>query len=864
MGRLSAFMLAVAAAGMAFAGAEGDPLGGMRYLYSDAEDVVAEFDSVVRSHPVLGRAPFERTLLKGESVRLTPGSYLIDEETAPGIVRTRYLGVAGRNWTVLQCTVGAFTGDYMDAVFHSVRVPAVYYVNAEQASKDPTFLGWERDYGDDVMMHLHPNGFGELDPKWMTDKANWSELEEDKIVEMLRGYDAWMRRLGYRAPAGFASYTPDNQLIRAMKRVGWPILHSLVPEQNWSDGRWAINHWGMPNQPFYIASDDFRKQTSRGSDGADVIGMSMDTYHPLIPHFLYWGDFVLSPSHFIRSERTLETGYYPERFRNMFEDYLKARTVDGRPFFLIAGFEFGRTLGTRMMMVHNRKGGEIAVELAKKNNVVFATARDVASWYRRFEPSAPETCFALRDYWTGSRQMDKPVNVGVTIACEMRDWKAAFSHLEPLAHYHYDYTIPWSFAARDTTAPHDFASEDREAVSVERTDGRMRIVCRAPLVRPVPVAIWDAEPAEAVFGGEDAREGRVGALRVLRPAKIGDGRRHSVVVLPKGSSGTVEIALSQLSEPDPAEFKGLVTPLWRVQTIGAEHPHVYVTLDSPLLNDTTVTFTCPKPCRIDAPDRPLGKFAAGARVPIKFGPSRNWYRFYGLSAAEVQPDADAVAALEAAAAEYANAVANGPAVLAKEHALQDAWYASLVPEGEEVVLDVDCFGNKLYGQRSRAEKFDRVVRRANDAVIARELADGGASFGPGRACWLNPQFLTTEVSGLDTLGLRPGDKIVVRITSWVAEDPWQVRTYQVRVRSGGRVLDATSGENGVLWSVDGTRSKDNVLALELPASDIKDGKMDLVLISHRPTFLEDWYLSGGFMASVDRVVVSVVRTEDAK
>ena len=277
-----------------------------------------------------------------------------------------------------------------------------------------------------------------------------------------------------------------------------------------------------------------------------------------------------------------------------------------------------------------------------------------------------------------------------------------------------------------------------------------------------------------------------------------------------------------------------------------------------------MTFTCPKPCRIDAPDRPLGKFAAGARVPIKFGPSRNWYRFYGLSAAEVQPDADAVAALEAAAAEYAKAVANGPAVLAKEHALQDAWYASLVPEGEEVVLDVDCFGNKLYGQRSRAEKFDRVVRRVNDTVIARELADGGASFGPGRACWLNPQFLTTEVSGLDTLGLRPGDKIVVRITSWVAEDPWQVRTYQVRVRSGGRVLDATSGENGVLWSVDGTRSKDNVLALELPASDIKDGKMDLVLISHRPTFLEDWYLSGGFMASVDRVVVSVVRTEDAK
>ena len=41
MVRLSVFMVAVAAASIAFADAEGDPLGGMRYLYSDTEDVVA-------------------------------------------------------------------------------------------------------------------------------------------------------------------------------------------------------------------------------------------------------------------------------------------------------------------------------------------------------------------------------------------------------------------------------------------------------------------------------------------------------------------------------------------------------------------------------------------------------------------------------------------------------------------------------------------------------------------------------------------------------------------------------------------------------------------------------------------------------
>ncbi len=828
----------------------------MRYLYSDKEDVVAEFDSVVRAHPVLGRVSFERSVKKGERFRLAPGSYLIEEETAPGIVRTRYLGVAGRDWTVLQCTVGAFTGDYMDAVFHSARVPVVYYVNADQASKDPTFLGWERDYGDDILMHLQPNGFGKIDPKWETAKANWSELTEDEIVERLRGYDEWMRRIGYRAPAGFASYTPDNQLIRAMRKVGWPILHSIIPEQNWSDGRWAINHWGMPNTPFYIATDDFRKQTARGAAGPDVIGMTMNTYHPLIPHFLYWGDFVLSPSHFIRSERTLETGYYPERYRNFFEDYLKARTLDGRPFFLVTGYEFGRTLGTRMMMVHNRRGGEIAIELAKKHNVVFATARDVAAWYQRFEESSPETCFALRDYWTGSRQMDKKVNTGVMISCEMRDWKAVFSHLEPLAYYHYDYTIPWSFPARDTTAPRDFSAEDRAAVSVERTKDEICVTCRAPLERPVPVAVWDAEPKDAVFSSADSRKGTLGKLRVLRPAVIGDGRRHSVIILPKGMSGSAKFALNTLSEPDPAEFKGLVSPIWRVQTIGDDHPHVYVTLDSPLLEDTTITFTCPKPCRIDAPDKPLGRFSAGARVPITFGPSRNWYRFYGLSAAEVQPDADSVKKLEAAAAVYAKAMSDGPAALAEVQAEQDKWYASLVPANEQVVLDMDCFGNKIYGQRSRAEKFDRMVRRINDKVDAKEFADGGASFGPGQACWLNPQFLLTEVSGLDSIGLKPGEKLVVRITSWVGEDPKQLRTYLVRSRSGGEYLDVTGGEDGVLWSVDGVRSRDKVFTFEVSSDEIKDGKLEVIFRSYRPTYLEDWYLSGGFMASIDRIMVT--------
>lgn len=828
-----------------------------RYLYSAEEEVVMTSDTFVRTHPVVGRGRYERTFAKGDSVRLEPGSYLVDEEVSPGVMTTRYLAVAGKDWTVLQCTVGAFTGDYMDAVFHAARVPAVYYVTPDQASSDPTFLTYERDYGDDILLHLQPNTFARMDRKWKTEKANWSELTEEEILDRLHFADEWMRRIGYRPLSGFASYTPDNQLLRIMRKMRWNVLHSIIPEQNWSDGRWSINHWGMPNQPFYMASDDFRKQTVRAAEDGDVIGMTMNTYHPLIPHFLHWGDFVLSPSHFIRSHRTLETGYVPERYRNFFEDYLRARTLDGSPFFLVTGYEFGRTLGTRMMIVHNRKGGEIALELAKRRNVVFATARDVASWYERRQPASPETCFALRDYWTGSRQMDKACNTGPMISCELKDLKAVFAHLDSLPYYHYDYTVPWSFEARDINAPEDFARSDRELVKVDRSSDAIEIEAGDPLPRPVPVALWDAVPADASFGSPEALETAWRGFRLLRPAMIGDGRHHSVIILPRGFSGRLSSALAALSRPDPAEFEGVGSSIWRVQSIGETNPHCYATLSTPVLKGVTVPFVCPKECRIDAPDRPLGRFAKGAVVPLTFGPSRHWYRFFGLEASDIRLGPEALNVLSEASREYRTAEAAGPEALASVHAEQDDWYAKLVPSDEKVVLDMDCFGNKVFGQRSRAEGFDRMVHRINGKVDAKEYADGGIAFGPGRTLWENPQHLMFEISGLDSLDCAPGQKVVVRFTSWVAEDPGQRRSYLVRAESGGRAVGAFADRGEMMWSVDGERAKEKVFTAEFDPAEIKDGRLVFVVRSHRPTYLEDWYLSGGFMASVDRVVVTL-------
>ena len=485
----------------------------MRYLYRADEKIASDYPCEVVTHPYIsgGKRVVARAGAGEAFGPLASGSYLIHEMLAPGEVRTRYLGVADEGWTVVQMTCGT-TGDKLDSVVHARRVPMNYYVSVDEAQNDTTFLGWQRDYGDGIYLHLHPDSLGKIDPKFKTLKENWEDFTVPEIVERLKALDTWMQDFGFAPLDGFASYTPANSLIAAMRQVGWNVLHSIIPEQNWSDGHWAINHWGMPNQPFYIAADDFRKSTSRRDaktqrGGGNVIGMGMNSYHLYMPHVVNWGDNVLSPSHFLRWHRTVESGDVPVRYGNFLADYLKvAGGVKGSPYFLFAGFEFGRTFGTRSMTVHNRAGCEALIDKARNGaKIVFATASDVAAWYEKFCTTPPEVVFTQRDYLAGTRIMDKPIDSGPSIGMEMKDYKACFAHLEPLPFYHYDYTIPWHFKAADTTAPDDFANWDREHVKVQFLTQRRRdaecaeMFSRVERVERVDGGMWSGYGGRLIY-----------------------------------------------------------------------------------------------------------------------------------------------------------------------------------------------------------------------------------------------------------------------------------------------------------------------------------------------------------------------------
>lgn len=827
----------------------------MRYLYSNKETIVSPYPCEVTTHPYLSDGRDVAAAKAGESFGpLEAGSYLIRETVAPGKVRTRYLAVAKPGWTVVQLTCGT-TGDKLDSVVHARRIPMNYYVGIGEAQKDTTFLGWQRDYGDEILLHLHPDSLGKIDPKFKTLKENWEAFTVPEIVERLKALDAWMRDFGFAPLRGFASYTPANTLVAAMREAGWDILHSIIPEQNWSDGHWAINHWGMPNQPFYIAADDFRKSVARGTVGNDVLGMGMNSYHLYMPHVVMWGDNVCSPSHFLRWHRTVESGDAPVRYENFLDDYLKvAEGMTDSPYFMFTGYEFGRTFGTRSMTVHNRAGCELAIDKAKNGGkVVFATASDVADWFKRFRPAPSENVFTQRDYLAGTRIMDKPIDSGPSIGMEMMDYKACFAHLEPLPFYHYDYTIPWHFKAADATAPADFASADAKSVEV-KVEGEERTVLLSvgkALPRVTPVCLWDRELVARPAG-----------VRVFVPPVLDDGRRHTVVELPKGFCGKLALKCRVTGAPDKAEFGGLVTPLWRVQTIGSgDRRQCYAFVDTPLLSPCTVRFTCPKDCRIDALEKPLGAFKKGEAVELSFTTRRTWYRFWGPTAEEVQPDAAGVAALERAAVEWKSFSDNAAANLAKTHAEDDAFFKSVVPKDEKLLLDVDCFGNAVFGERSRARPFDRCVFAANGKVTAKEYSDGGISYGKGKSFWVHPRGLGLQVEGLDTLGLDPDAMLRIRLCT-VAEND-EPLSYKVMVRSGWKKIlgYADEGQKTLVWDCPKVRAPEGLFTFDVPFKDVTDGVLSIQLRTNQKQILDDWFADGGFIARLERIVVTEVNSQ---
>ena len=786
----------------------------------------AEGDLVISRRTPAPKAELQRFhLTAGQAQSWQPadcGNYVL-EFHAGGERLQAPLAVVGPGWAVCQITVGAFTSEDFAETIHGSGVAADYYIGLSQrkgeafTAFDERWPQYERLFGDAIHPHVMARDIGAIDESLAHEDPNWDSLTEEGIQTRLKALQNWWIERGYEPLDRLATYTPSNIFVKSCGEQGLRIMHSLVPEQNWSDGEWAINHWGMPTCPFWIASDDFRKAGRRGPNS--VLGMTMNHYQVLIPHLTHWGDFVLSPSHFARWLRAADAGETPVRFGQFAEETVKSWTAfNGDPFFFVAGFEFGRTFGTKIMTRYNRRGLEKLISLSEKYPLAFATSRDVLAYYDRHIEGLPERAFRQRDSWAGVTVNGKPGVVPDSLVIEREDYKAVIVAPENQSFFYYDYLTTWTFHPRDEDAPHDYAEDCRKELSVEQTAGSLKLSAKAPLTRTIPVAVWDAGLIDSPF--------TITALPVLD-----DDRKLSLIEIPKGWSGSVEIPLTPVPAAAPASR-------WETKTfgLGAER-HTYLHANLPLVKDTPLKVRLKKAARVDSAQGPLGELAAGEHA-LPYGLLLQWYRFWECGPEDIEvSDADLPAADSPLLVQpdWENEVARHEEEIHAKALVKGGW------KPEDVLCGVLCGANLPLGTRSRASKWDRLIT-SQKGVKAAEFGDGVIAFGPTRSFWYHPRGFHFKVSGIDP-STQKGWKILLN-----SFDPQgRNAAYHVKINNrvvGHWVLPQSPEDDSAWYTVEAT-----------PEDLNHEGRLVLSLGADQTAVLDEWWAEKGFIAAVHAVWV---------
>lgn len=733
----------------------------------------------------------------------------------------RSISVVNEEWSVCQITVGAFTAEDFADTLHPVGLSADYYVHPssnhppETASlQDKRWPVYERQFGDAIHPHVMAADMAFLDPKFGHHDSNWDTLTLDSIKERLRALQDWCVQNGFEPLDRIGSYTPSNILVQACSESGIRILHSLIPEQNWSDGEWSINHWGMPTCPFWISHEDFRKPGARQANS--VIGMTMNHYQVTLAHLTHWGDFVLSPSHFDRWIRSVESGPHPVRFRQFLSDVLGGWAgLASEPFFFVAGFEFGRTFGTKRMTSDNRQGLEALIELAGTEKLVFATSRDVLAYYDRHIDRLPERAFRQRDSWAGATVNGKSALAGDSVVVEKNDYKSATLEGEALPYFYYDYTLPWKFATRDTNAPDNYAAACKNELQVVR-DGTslLTLTTNEALSRTTPVVLWDAKPDGSPFPTTSF-------------PGLDDNRTVVLLEVPKGWSGTKQVKLQPTAGPTTFQKR----PGWKIQTFGSgESRHSYLILDLPLISEVTLPVGLKKAASLDGPQQAMGPQPAGT-LELTFGPLKRWYRFWGCGVEDIDPpDLDTRHDLPLLSENWISDVEEHESAL---HALA---LKKLKGGGTGVLYEVLCGGNLPLGTRSRAAAFDRVVQ-THAGMNAHEFSDGAISFGPGRSFWYHPRGLSFKIHAAEA-EQQAGLSVLLNSFDPLGLDA----SYRVSVR--GRKLG--------IWKLPSSSFDEQAwFRIDLKKEDFSpDGRASIVLGTNQTGLLDDWWKDRGFIAAL--------------
>lgn len=342
----------------------------------------------------------------------------------------------------------------IDEEIHRFDIAGDYWMCSQKVGEDPTitiknwydYIKKHHKYGDRTAWSVNGK---DIVPGSETN--NIFELDDETQKRGLEQLKRQMQLLGYDEMELVASYTPGSITLDILEELGVKGLTSLCAWQNWQDYDWMINHCGVANQPYYPASDDFRRAGTKRDIMCFTMGNSSCNRNYSI--------MVLDgcPSNIVPGERYFDhrvLHHNVQRFYDIFDGYIADSKNNEKPLVITIALEAFR--GFMDWSAVNDLAVRYMVKKAQTEKIVFTSAADVADYHKEYDWDMQEAYFFQPDYYYGYHNGEMPGRVADRIEADTPEYLAVVKRGSGVPMYFYDYTVEWDNPYFEETERNEF------------------------------------------------------------------------------------------------------------------------------------------------------------------------------------------------------------------------------------------------------------------------------------------------------------------------------------------------------------------------------------------------------------------------
>ncbi len=370
----------------------------------------------------------------------------------------RYFAVIDASYAVCCLESTSHSKGTPDPVLHEFHLPFKYWQQVPlfregwDAETWAAFSRKSRQFGDTpaFMLWVSNGLYVKNDPEYDPKVSGWQVIYQKEKPEVQRlileryKKDIWPT-LGFDGPIeNVQSYGFCKTSIGLARELGYKTIGSMFPSHNFKDGPFPFNHTGMPDRPYFMSKEDFRKTGDGGPQG--LVGIMQCHFHPPL-NADYNCMYVLEPIALIHPGIPGSVGrkIFDEiafsQIQDFFEAMLQNRLSQNVPYMFNVGLEFqglfpGTAEANNYFVRHAaRKAAEIPL--------AFAAGDAISDYYRRHYKETPETTAYLQDYFCGTQPNSKPPLFPDVMTIENHLTRSTNREPEILPYYQYDYTTNW-------------------------------------------------------------------------------------------------------------------------------------------------------------------------------------------------------------------------------------------------------------------------------------------------------------------------------------------------------------------------------------------------------------------------------------